>query len=56
MNKYVKVCEILTDTAEDTVMVLEFLKNTEFSVCQNGGWGDTGADLYVMKPMQEADG
>lgn len=53
MNKYVKICEILTDTEEDTQKIFETLKDSRYSICVNGDWGSDGTDIYVMEYVGE---
>lgn len=53
MDKFVKICEILTDTEEDTQKIFETLKDSRYSVCVNNDWGLDGADIYVMEYVGE---
>ena len=53
MEKFVKICEILTDTEEDTQKIFETLKDSKYSVCVNGDWGSDGTDIYVMEYVGE---
>ena len=55
MDKYEKICEILTDRREDTKAVLAVFASTSYSVCANGDWGADGMDMYVMRKIDDKD-
>ena len=55
MMKFEKVCEILTDTKQDTREILDVFEDTEYSVCKNGDWGVDGSDIYIMRSLKEKE-
>lgn len=58
MDRFKKVCEILTDNMEGTRKVIEILKDTRYSVFKANHWGEygeDGADLYVMEYVGTAE-
>lgn len=56
MIKFEKVCEILTDTKQDTQEILAVFENTEYSACKNGDWSVDGADIYIMRSLGDKEG
>ena len=50
MENFVKICEIITDTAEDTNTIMELVKKEDYAICHNNdSYKIDGADFFVMK-------
>lgn len=49
MDKFVKICEIMTDSEEETRKILNILKDTVYSICVIGDWGTGGSNFYVIE-------